>query len=313
MSIESINQRLLEITEQREQLLHRQRMLQSATEELAAQRQRLAQLEAQLRKEERDVKALEGISLANLFRTVLGDKEQRLDKERQEFVRAKLRYDAAQSAVARLEEEVAQLRAAIRRLPELQADYQELLREKEQALAQRGGAEHAAIFELSSRLAELRSRQKELREAIAAGKDVQGRTESMLRSLDSAAGWGVWDMIGGGFLSTMVKHSHIDDARQLAHDAQQSFRVFARELRDVNLQLDLNIEISGFLRFADYFFDGLIADWTVQSRINKALDEIKKQQRSVTAVMQRLETDLRTVEKQLEQVAAEREAALARA
>ncbi|MGI6344690.1 MAG: hypothetical protein ACOX18_06475 [Bacillota bacterium] len=313
MSIESINQRLLEITEQREQLLHRQRMLQSATEELAAQRQRLAQLEAQLRKEERDVKALEGISLANLFRTVLGDKEQRLDKERQEFVRAKLRYDAAQSAVDRLEEEVAQLRAAIRRLPELQADYQELLREKEQALAQRGGAEHAAIFELSSRLAELRSRQKELREAIAAGKDVQGRTESMLRSLDSAAGWGVWDMIGGGFLSTMVKHSHIDDARQLAHDAQQSFRVFARELRDVNLQLDLNIEISGFLRFADYFFDGLIADWTVQSRINKALDEIKKQQRSVTAVMQRLETDLRTVEKQLEQVAAEREAALARA
>ncbi|MGI6344651.1 MAG: hypothetical protein ACOX18_06250 [Bacillota bacterium] len=313
MSIESINQRLLEITEQREQLLHRQRMLQSATEELAAQRQRLAQLEAQLRKEERDVKALEGISLTNLFRTVLGDKEQRLDKERQEFVRAKLRYDAAQSAVARLEEEVAQLRAAIRRLPELQADYQELLREKEQALAQRGGAEHAAIFELSSRLAELRSRQKELREAIAAGKDVQGRTESMLRSLDSAAGWGVWDMIGGGFLSTMVKHSHIDDARQLAHDAQQSFRVFARELRDVNLQLDLNIEISGFLRFADYFFDGLIADWTVQSRINKALDEIKKQQRSVTAVMQRLETDLRTVEKQLEQVAAEREAALARA
>ena len=313
MSIESINQRLLEITEQREQLLHRQRMLQSATEELAAQRQRLAQLEAQLRKEERDVKALEGISLTNLFRTVLGDKEQRLDKERQEFVRAKLRYDAAQSAVARLEEEVAQLRAAIRRLPELQADYQELLREKEQALAQRGGAEHAAIFELSSRLAELRSRQKELREAIAAGKDVQGRIESMLRSLDSAAGWGVWDMIGGGFLSTMVKHSHIDDARQLAHDAQQSFRVFARELRDVNLQLDLNIEISGFLRFADYFFDGLIADWTVQSRINKALDEIKKQQRSVTAVMQRLATDLRTVEKQLEQVAAEREAALAKA
>jgi 3-hydroxybutyryl-CoA dehydrogenase len=47
-----------------------------------------------------------------------------------------------------------------------------------------------------------------------------------------------------------------------------------KELSDVNPTLDsgISIDIGTLTTFADYFFDGLIVDWIVQSRIEKSLD-----------------------------------------
>ena len=50
---------------------------------------------------------------------------------------------------------------------------------------------------------------------------------------------------------------------------------FQRELRDVDVQLNLNLNISGFLTFADFFFDGIIADYLVQSKIDDAKHQVK--------------------------------------
>ncbi len=45
---------------------------------------------------------------------------------------------------------------------------------------------------------------------------------------------------------------------------------FENELRDVQDMNYLNVEISGFLTFADFFFDGLLSDLLVQSKIADA-------------------------------------------
>ena len=37
--------------------------------------------------------------------------------------------------------------------------------------------------------------------------------DSVLSSLESAEGWGTWDLLGGGLISDLAKHSHIDDAK----------------------------------------------------------------------------------------------------
>lgn len=53
-------------------------------------------------------------------------------------------------------------------------------------------------------------------------------------------------------------------------DAKRHLQVFQKELKDVNVSLDLSMEISSFLSFADFFFDGLVADYLVQSKIASA-------------------------------------------
>ena len=75
---------------------------------------------------------------------------------------------------------------------------------------------------------------------------------------------------------------------------------FSRELQDVKTQLpDIRIEIDSFARFADYFFDGLIVDWVVQSRINHSRKQVSKMKSLVRLVLQRLERNLQNAEKEL--------------
>ena len=115
--------------------------------------------------------------------------------------------------------------------------------------------------------------QKEKREAIDAGRKAISSLETARDNLNSAKNWGLVDMFGGGFFTTMIKHSKIDQAKENMEQAKYDLRNFSRELRDVNMACDLNFDIGDFLTFADYFFDGFFVDWMVQDRISTANPE----------------------------------------
>ena len=66
----------------------------------------------------------------------------------------------------------------------------------------------------------------------------------------------------------------IGDAKSSLNRAKYDLERFGRELSDVRDIQGLNVEIGDFLTFADFFFDGFIADMMVQSKIRKAQDQI---------------------------------------
>ena len=49
-----------------------------------------------------------------------------------------------------------------------------------------------------------------------------------------------------------------------------------------------DIEIGGFLTFADFFFDGLLADILVQSKLRKAQEQIDEAISRVQDILSRL-------------------------
>ena len=57
-------------------------------------------------------------------------------------------------------------------------------------------------------------------------------------------------------------------------NAKYHLKAFQKELSDIHLSLDLRIEVGGFLSFADFFFDGLIANYMVQSKIEDARRQV---------------------------------------
>ncbi len=129
---------------------------------------------------------------------------------------------------------------------------------------------------------------KEIDEAISAADNALYHLNKANDALSSAGNWGVLDLLGGGFISSLAKHSKMGDAQselQMAKDAVQSFK---RELMDVNQAVNINIDISDFLTFADFFFDGIIADWLVQSRIRKAQKQVKDAISQINAIRQKL-------------------------
>jgi hypothetical protein len=299
--LKSLDERLTEV---KEDIRHKQKLekdLLQIKESLAAEREKYANLKKQLLKEGRDVEKLEGLSLSGLFLTILGSKEAQLEKERQEYLAAKLRYDACRSEIDALEGKERDTIKQLALLEGLEAKYRELLAEKEAVILSGQGGQARLLLELSEELGELKANQKELQEAIEAGNHALLQLKKVQDSLGSAQGWGVWDILGGGLIATAIKHSRIDDARQHVHSAQQALHWFIRELKDVNphLQTDITIDIGGFATFADYFFDGLIMDWIVQSRINESLNNVNNLVRGVSHTLRNLQQELHIVQNRL--------------
>lgn len=130
--------------------------------------------------------------------------------------------------------------------------------------------------------------QREVNEAIQAGTRALRSLQQARESLNSAGNWGILDLLGGGLISTFAKHSKMNDAERQIEQARSDLRQFRKELTDVDAFADIHIETGDFLAFADYFFDGLIADWMMQSRINDAKKQVDDAIQKVETVLRRL-------------------------
>lgn len=130
---------------------------------------------------------------------------------------------------------------------------------------------------------------KEKREAIEAGHLALSSLREARKNLQSAKNWGLWDMFGGGFVSTMAKHTKMEQAKEDMEQAKYDLRKFSRELEDVNVAFQLNLKTGDFLSFADWFFDGFAVDWMVQDRINKASRQVEEAIRRVEDILRQLE------------------------
>lgn len=131
--------------------------------------------------------------------------------------------------------------------------------------------------------------EKEKREAINAGNRALNSLRTAGENLDSAKNWGLVDMFGGGFFTTMLKHSRMDQAKQNMEQAKYDLRNFSKELHDVHMALDLNLDTDDFLSFADYFFDGFVVDWMVQDRINTARRQVDEAIRRTEYIVNQLQ------------------------
>lgn len=256
-----------------------------------------------LDKEEKDVDKLEQLSLTGLFAAVLGTKEEKLEKERQEYLSVKLKYDASQKLIQDLKKELNMLEKQMAPLKNIEEKYQQLLKKKEEVLKTKEGTASRELFIIAEEEGRLASRRKELQEAEEAAQEVMQSLDDLLGTLNSAANWGVWDMLGGGLISTAIKHSKIDDAREQIIVVQQNLNRLERELTDIKIYADLGIDIGALASFADYFFDGLITDWVVQSRINEAEKRTQELRGQVTAIWNSVKDQINEVIKKASELA----------
>jgi len=134
--------------------------------------------------------------------------------------------------------------------------------------------------------------EKEVREALHAGEQALMSLQEAQRYLNSAGNWGIVDILGGGLITDLIKHSKMNNAQQCMETAKQDLRQFQQELDDVDEYLP-NINVGDFLTFADFFFDGFITDIFVQSRISDSKKQVAEAIFQVESIVNRLKAELR--------------------
>ena len=129
---------------------------------------------------------------------------------------------------------------------------------------------------------------REINEAMQAGQEALRCLSQARDCINSAGNWGIVDMLGGGLITTFIKRSKMKDADLLVQQARSALKRFQKELTDVENIPEFRIETGDFLTFADYFFDGLVADWLVQSKINDARRQVENAMVKINYIMGQL-------------------------
>ena len=129
---------------------------------------------------------------------------------------------------------------------------------------------------------------KEIKEALNAGQEALSCLNQAKDCLSSAGNWGIVDMLGGGMITTFIKRSKMKDADALVQQARSALKRFQRELMDVENIPEFHVETGDFLSFADYFFDGFVADMLVQSKISDAKRQVDNAIEKVNYIMRQL-------------------------
>lgn len=135
----------------------------------------------------------------------------------------------------------------------------------------------------------MQDRKKEIDEAIEAGRKALQALDEAAEKLGSAKRWGIWDIVGGGLISSLVKHSRIDDARELLQQARNELESFSDELDDIQENLpEFDLEISDLVSTFDIVFDNVFADILVQEKVEETAREVDKTRTQVKDAVDRL-------------------------
>ena len=294
MTLEELDERLETLRAQREELRGLEVRRADLEEQLAQCRARRLDARRVLEREQADVDRLEDMGLAYVFHTILGDRQEKLAKERREALAAHLSHQQAVREEADLSARLDEVRARQAALVGVEGRYQAALKEKQALLKELPGPAARRMEELEQTVTRAESQLREIGEAEQAAQSVLGCLDGAADSLDSAEDWGVFDMFGGGMISTAIKHDHIDDARDQVSQAQLTLSRLRSELADVELTDAPSVSIGEFATFADYFFDGLIADWVVQEGIHDAQDSVLHTRSQVERILRRLDQAAQT-------------------
>ena len=71
-------------------------------------------------------------------------------------------------------------------------------------------------------------------------------------------------------------------------DAQQELQDFSRELADVQMYVDVQVNFDGLTRFVDMFCDSFFVDWMVQDQIVRAQENVAEARSRVWEAVQQL-------------------------
>lgn len=255
-----------------------------------------------LAKEQKDVEKIEGVSLSSIFFNIVGKREERIDKEKREAYAAALKYDNAKRELEEVHREIELRENELNSLVGCEDKYKEIFKEKVEFIKKNDNQNAREIIDIENRITYLNSQIKEMSEAITAGKIVLNDANDARDCLDSADGWSTWDVLGGGVMTDIMKHSKLDEAQECVCRMQSSLRRFKTELSDVNIKSNITVNISGFTKFADYFFDGLFVDISVKNRISSSIDEVRTVSRNVSEIVNKLENNISILKEEIDKL-----------
>lgn len=279
-------------------------------DELAKLSQEEIRLQSSLKKETEDYHAMEKLSIKKLIALFSNHYEEMLDREFREMKMAQYKYDNLLETLTQYQVEIKGITDALKKTEYLEQEYTTLLNAKIAWVNQQGNQE---IMDFDQKIRNCESKKKEIEEAIQASKKLISVLRSTAEELSTSKGWGTWDIFGGGMLTSLVKHDHLNRASQLIKDSQDKANALTQELSDLNYYFDFDLlDLDSLTVAFDTFFDNIFSDLSVQSQIAKASDNIHLNLEKAERLLEKLEVLLVECQSTIQELTQKRNEAILR-
>ena len=115
----------------------------------------------------------------------------------------------------------------------------------------------------------------QINQALNLTNQLIAELEQAERQLSSARNWGFLDVLGGGLIVDLIKHSKLNNAKITMDRVQYLLQELKRVLGGISMPGDYSMNVGGFATFADFFFDSGIVDVYMTAKIMSSLNEVR--------------------------------------
>ena len=280
------------------QLTYKKR-LQAMANELRQQRtvlqQKVAMLEQKMLSEKKDVERLEGRSLVAFYYHAFGRKTEKLEGERREYYAARVKYDAAVRELKAVELDLECTEEDLMDLQNCEERYIRAIEAKRRAIETSGTPRSREFVEKQQDLNFMKSQERELEEAIAAGTAALRVASEVVRSLKHVEGLGLIDRLGGGFLMDMARQEVLEDAQKNVEQLQVQLQRFNKELADVKIRDNLTASVGRLLKFTDTYFENLLTVETPVDRLKESVRQVDETRDLLLGILRQLQSRMEEV------------------
>lgn len=262
---------------------------------------RVLELDRIRAKEESDVEKIERFSLQSLVYTVNGKKEEILNKERMEAYAAVAKFELAYRELDRILDYIEELNHELLELKDCEKEYENCINEKIAFIKAHDKVKANEFIEYEERYIQLEKNIIEIEEAVHVCNRAVDKINQILKCLDSAIQYSEMDMSSPKLEISMLKHEELDKAHRLIKSLHFNLVKVKVELKDVDVYSisNMNVKINGFLKFADFFLDGLFNDITIHHHINDVIIEVSEMKNEILTIINSLKNRKKENEKEI--------------
>jgi hypothetical protein len=252
-----------------------------------------------------DVDKLKKNTLSTIILKNFGNYEDKMTKESEEMLTAKLEYD---KAVARVEDLKKSRDESEKRLALLRQDERifadELKRREELIKTDINSEVFKKYKELETEQNMLSRQLVETQEAISAAKRVMSTAGSAIEQLNSAEGWATFDVwTRGGIISHIAKYQHIDNAKDDFNRLNSQLEDLQKELHDLDLSGVSSLDgIDSTTRAIDFWLDNIFTDMNVRERIQDDNDRVSELRDKISGIAYKLDNNISVIQNRLKEI-----------
>ena len=270
------DEELRELSEKIRHKTHLEAIIGEFEERKAELEKKVNELKEIMYKEQEDVERFEKGGFKTFLYEIIGKGEDKLSKEKAEAYEAAVRYNEALKELSEITDSITKAEAKLKPLWYAEEDYERVYSEKRKAIKESDNPAAEELMENERVLQFLINEEKELNEAVSAGKKAKKLSEQLVSSLENVERSSYRDLTFRESSAGFRKYKHLEEAAELSQKLSSALNNFKAELADVKINSDMEISVDYDERFIDIFFDSIFTDYKFYKKVEDMLLKAQK-------------------------------------